>query len=617
MSCPRFTLCAALAAAVFACGRLNGVSDLATSDRVRSDAPANPAAGGDARSDAVRVQILAINDFHGNIQPPAGSSGLVKARRSDPILARHPKAELHVDEATDTATITTGGAVYLATHIRELRAANPNTVVVGAGDLTGASPMLSNMFRDIPTVQVMNAIGLDFEGVGNHEFDRGIGELLRLQNGGCSGGKCMKGVYFTGATFQYLAANVTNAASKSSVFPAYGIKEMGGVKVGFIGLTLEKTAEHTITSAVQGITFASEAKTVNALVPQLNALGVHAIVLLVHEGGAQGAGGTYDSCESFTGDILPVIHGRPEVGQPPLDRSIGVIVSAHTHEPYNCVIDDRIVTSAASNGRLLTKIDLAIDRETGAIVEKSARNLPVTRDVDRDAEVDGIVAEFEAKAAPIANRVVGHITADLISTPPVGTINSCESALGDVVADAQLAATKDEATGNAQIALVNSAGMRTNLFFSEPGKANGTITYENAFLVLPFSNALVTISLTGDQLVAVLNEQFTTPEPRILQISHGLEYRYRWNADTHKGAVEPGSVKLNGEPLVASKMYRVTSNAFLAEGGEHFPTMALGVDRTIGAIDVDALVDHLEKSSRPSAPLAPLPPSRIFGNGCK
>ncbi|MEO6420133.1 MAG: metallophosphoesterase, partial [Polyangiaceae bacterium] len=290
-----------------------------------------------ATSALVHVQILAFNDFHGNLEAPSGNNGMVLERGGD----------------AGTTLVQTGGAAYLAAHIKKLRAEAPNTVVVSAGDLTGASPLLSNLFDDEPSITIMNHIGLDFEGLGNHDFDRGLPALVALQKT---------------AKFTYLAANVAVTATHERVFPPFAIREFSGARVAFIGVTLEGTPGVTVPSAVAGLSFSGEAATVNALVPELQKKGVSAIVLLIHQGGMQGRGGTYDSCEGLSGDLMPIL----EV----LSPAVEVVVSGHTHQAYDCTIGGRLVTSAASYGRLLTKIDLTIDPTARRVTEKHARNLP-------------------------------------------------------------------------------------------------------------------------------------------------------------------------------------------------------------------------------------------------
>jgi 5'-nucleotidase len=554
----------------------------------------------------VRVQVLAFNDFHGNLLPPQGSSGVVLVPANDALVATSKRDPLQ-GESSAQVRIPAGGAAYLATHLKRLRAETPNTVVVSAGDLTGASPLLSNLFRDHPTVEVMTTLGLDLNGVGNHEFDRGIDALRELSNGcsSCEGGP------FRPAGYRYLAANVLQQAARATLFPPYELKTFGNVKVAFLGLTLAGTPNFSLQKNVEGLSFRKEVSTINALVPELRAKGVSAIVVLVHEGGFQGKGGTYDSCEGLHGDLLPIVdpsHARP--GEPPLDPAVDVVVSAHTHQAYRCEIGGRLVTSALSYGRMLTKIELTIDPNTHRVVEKHARNLVVTRDVPPDPEVESLLARYEALSAPIGGRVVGHVTADIRSSESA----SCESALGDVIADAQLSSTSRTETGGAVVAFMNPGGIRSDLRYQASGtEGDGTVTYAEAFEVQPFGNELVTMTLFGRDILELLEAQFGGAKPRVLQVSRGFEYAYTFDPKRHEARITRESVRLHGKPIEPEQTYRVTVNSFLAGGRDGFEAFSRGTDRITGIVDVAALVDYLTAH----VPLAPPAANRIRGNGCQ
>ncbi len=564
--------------------------------------PPSPSEGGPAGP--VSVQILAINDFHGNLDPPTASSGLVTTSIADPIADAGPDSGVKYNPDAGTAQVPAGGAAFLATHLKTLRAGNPNTVVVSAGDLTGASPLLSNVFRDEPTVIVMNTIGLDFEGVGNHDFDRGLTELQRLQNGGCSLGDCDAGLgMFPGASYKYLAANVDSTMTNMTIFPPYAIKTFGAAKIAFIGMTLHGTPSVTVASAVAGLSFQDEVATVNALVPELKSKDVDAIVVLLHQGDFQDATGTYDSCSGLTGDLAPILSG--------LDPAVEIVVSAHTHQAYDCTIGGRLVTSAASFGRVITKIDLTVDPSAHKILSKQAHNVPVTRNVTPDSDVAGVIATYATKSAPLRTKVVGYITADLIGNQTTAHVTSCETPLGDVIADSQLAASSD-----AVIALMNPGGIRADIVASSSTKTSGTVTYEDAFAAEPFSNVLVTVTLTGAQIKQLLDQQFVSSPPKILQVSKGFTYSYAYDSVAKTGTVDHASVMLNGVAIDDVTNYRVVANAFLAGGGDTFAAFKSGVNRVSSVIDLDALVTYFGANSTQVAPLAPPAPSRITGNFC-
>ena len=524
-------------------------------------------------SGTVNVQILAVNDFHGNLEPPSGSSGRV-------------------------GTINAGGAEFLATHIANLRALNPNTVVVSAGDMIGASPLLSALFHDEPTIEAFNQIGLDFNAVGNHEFDEGWAELVRMQEGGCHPvDGCQDGDDFEGANFRFLAANVVREDNGKTIFPAYKMRSFAGAKVAFIGVVLEGTPTIVTPSGVAGLQFLDEAETVNALVPELKAKGIETIVVLIHEGGFPT--GTYNACPGISGPIVDIVNN--------LDDEVDVVISGHTHQAYNCVIDGKIVTSAFSLGRVVTKVDLTIDRGTGEVVTMAAENKIVTRDVTLDAGITALINKYKPISAPFANRVIGQITADILRAQNLAG----ESALGDVIADAQLDATNDPGFGDAVVAFMNPGGIRTDLLYAQisGGELPGEVTYAESFNVQPFGNAMVTLTITGAQIDTLLEQQFVgcgQTANRILQVSNG--FTYTWSTSGAAcNKIDPNTIQINGMTVNPLASYRVTVNSFLADGGDNFLVLKLGTDRLGGDVDTDAL----EKYLTAFAPVAPGPQNRI------
>jgi 5'-nucleotidase len=418
---------------------------------------------------------------------------------------------------------------------------------------------------------------------------------------------------FRGASYEVLAANVENSSTLQTVFPPYAIRDIAGVRIAFVGMTLEGTPSITAASAVEGLTFENEVKTVNALVPEIRQKGVSAIIVLLHQGAGQASTGTYDSCDSLTGDLLPILKGDATGGTPALDPTIEVVASAHTHQAYDCTIDGHLVTSAASFGRLITKIDLTIDPDAHRIISKQARNVSVTRDVAIDPDVASIVARYEAESAPLAHRVVGHIAADLKGDRKTGGTVSGETSLGDVIADAELAATKDAQNGGAVLAFIQPGGVRADLLAKGPNKEDFTVTYEEAFAAEPFSNNLVTMTLTGAQIATLLDQQFAVGQPRILSVSSNMSFRYRW--DGASGVDDPSTILVDGPPLDPHMTYRTTVTSFLAGGGDGFAVLKEGTDQLSGMIDLDALLAYLGQTTA-ALPLQPPPPSRVQGNGC-
>ncbi len=551
-------------------------------------------ASGDAEGQplaTVNVQLLGFNDYHGNLEPPSGSSGLI-------------------------GSVPAGGVEYFATHIQNLKASNPNTVVVAAGDLIGATPLVSALFRDQPSIESMNTAGLQVSAVGNHEFDKGKADLLRQQNGGCPQGGCPEGGVFAGAQFEYLSANVfalPTAAEKAAakkqkktarakpLLKPFTIKEVGGVKIGFIGMTLEGTPSIVTPTGVAGLRFYPEAYMANYWAQNLRKQGVQTIVVLIHEGGAHT--GTFNGCTGISGPIVQIAEQ--------MSPTIDVVVSGHTHNAYNCTIANKLVTSASSFGRLITDIDLTIDTVTGDVVAKTAINRIVTRDVPKHAGETALVDKYKRLSAPLANRVIGRISGDITRTA-----NSAgESALGDVIADAQLAATRAAAKGNSVVAFQNPGGIRADLTFNQisGGEQPGQVTYAEAFTVQPFGNTLTVKTLTGAQIKALLEQQFDNPSPgasRILAVSAGFTYSYR-QANPAGSRVDAASIRINGVVVNPTTNYRVTMNNFLADGGDNFTVFRQGTNQLGGEVDLDALSSFF--AANPT--VAPGPMNRITRTG--
>ncbi len=514
---------------------------------------------------AVPVQVLGFNDFHGNLKPPSGATGRIQTGPAP------------------TDVVDAGGVEYLATHLAMLRDGHANTVTVGAGDLIGGSPLMSAVFKNEPSIEAMNALGLDFTAVGNHEFDKGPAELRRMQAGGCEAGGCVAHA-FKGASFQYLAANVVETATGKTLFPPYAVRSFGNTRVGFIGLTLAGTPKIVTPAGVAGLEFRGEIETINSAVRELQKHGVGGFVVLLHEGGAQAMGGGYNDCSMLTGALLPILTG--------LDPAVKVVVSAHTHQAYNCKIDGRIVTSAASYGRMISDIELTVDEVSGGITAATANNVIVTRDVPRDPAEAAILATYDPLYSAIANRVVGSITANLTNAPD----EDGETALGDVLADAQLDATT---AAGAQISFMNSGGVRAELTYGQisGGEQPGQVTYEEAFAVQPFANDLVTLSMTGTQIHALLEQQWSAlPGGGIKQTTlfASAGFGYAIDAGAPIGSrVDPSTITLDGATISPAATYRVTVSAFLATGGDGFTTFSGGTGNTPGGVDVDALVGYL------------------------
>jgi 5'-nucleotidase len=542
------------------------------------------------QTEVTSIQILALNDFHGQLEvvdPVTSSGGRIGSLTSGACTAPN--------------CVPAGGVEYLATHVRALRAENPNTVFASAGDLIGATPLLSALFHDEPTIEAFNLMGLDYNGVGNHEFDEGVDELLRMQFGNRGGRHytaarpdgchpedgCLDGDGFGGANFDFLAANVVFKDNGRTIFPPYAIHNFpGGVKVAFIGMTLEGTPLIVSPDGIASVDFLDEAESVNALVPHLQRRGVQAFVVLLHEGGTVPGQGTnnpalINSCNSPSGAIPPIVEA--------MDAAIDIVITGHTNWAVNCLIDGKVVTGAASQGRLITDIDATVNRKTGEFVSILVNNRIVTQGVPKAGDMTALINRYNVFAGPVAAVEVGVTTAPL--TRAMISATESTSTLGRLIADAQLASTVG---AGAQIAFMNPGGIRADL-------SSGPITYGQAFGVQPFSNVVTTKTMTGAQIKTLLEQQFTvnfgptagaSRTPVVLQVSSG--FSYTWDGTGALGSrVDPSTIKLNGVTLDPAASYRVTMNSFLASGGDDFPAFNLGTNVVVGQDDLLALVAYL------------------------
>jgi 5'-nucleotidase len=546
------------------------------------------------------IHVLAFNDLHGTLEPGGNN-----------IYGQFA-----------------GGAAYLAKVVKARQADyGPLQATVFAGDNIGASPLANGFFHEEPITIASNLMHVDFASVGNHEFDKGRAELLRIQNGGCHADGC-DGPYalagggttdvYPGADFQYLSANVVVNATGDTLFPASGIKTFESdtgtdVRVGFIGEVLEATPTIVTPTGVAGLTFQDEALAANRAARDLRRRGVRTSVLVIHEGGFQSSPSALNGCGgNLAGSAIADIASR-------LDDQIRVIVSAHTHAEYRCLITvngvTRLITSASSFGRILSDITLTVNDRSGTLVAASASNTIIGNALNapgtgvvrvpdpsrEDPAVDAVVDQYVTASAPLANQVIGRVAnnGDLTRAgSPFG-----ESTLGDVIADAQLIATTPTALGGAQLAFMNPGGIRGDLLaasVSSGGEAIGEVTYGEAFTIQPFGNSLVTKTMTGDMIRRLLQQQFfgcggTAPATgRILQISSTFKYEQAPAAATCAGKI--GRMWVNGVEVTPTASFRVTMNNFLASGGDGFTVFNEGTDALGGAQDIDAWVAYFQAS---------------------
>jgi 5'-nucleotidase len=538
---------------------------------------ATPREGGASREPVV-VGILAINDFHGHLEPPGTTTAVS-------------------DGKGGTAVLPSGGAARLASAMDTLRAQYTHHVTVSAGDLIGATPIVSSLFVDEPTIGVMNRIGLDFNAVGNHEFDSGTAELRRKQAGGCEKHTAREPCAlepFAGADFTFLAANVKLKDGTGTLFPGSALRSFGKgrdkVTVGFIGMTLAGTASLVPTEGIADVTFADEVQSANALVPQLKAKGAHAIVLMIHEGGYPTQKTDPDGCEGLTGPIRDIVAA--------LDGGIDVVVSGHTHQAYVCdwaMVDPArplLLTSAGQWGKLVTDITLEIDPAMNRAVAKRARNVVVQSqpyETDRGtvavhpafpafeprADIAAYVARYAEAVRDVAARPVGMLSGGVWRAE-----DGMGGALGNLVADAQLAATRG---AGSQIAFTNPFGLRAPI----APAPDGTVTFAQVYAAQPFGNVLVTRSLTGAQIRALLEQGLDADGPKqALSASSGFAFSYDLSRSPGERIV---AMTLEGQPLHPAASYRVTVNSFLAGGGDGFTAFGQGLDRTLSGTDIDAL----------------------------
>lgn len=560
------------------------------------------------------VKIVSFNDFHGTLLSPGNFSG-----------------------------VAAGGADYVAGYIADYKRQSPYSVIIHAGDMIGASPLVSAFFHDEGAIEVMNRAGVEFASVGNHEFDEGRAELLRMQNGGChpTDSNSCKGavvgtpVPFEGAKFKFLSANVVDTASGKTLFPPFAIKSFntpnGMVRVGFIGMTLKDTPTIVTPAGVAGLRFDDEAATVNKLVPALRARGVEAIVVVLHQG-AGGAAASINGCG--TGSQLEPI--RTIVSN--LDDAVDLVISGHSHLAYNCQLLNKAgrsipVTQASSFGRVLTDIDLTIDNTTGNVTGVTATNRVVDRTnpaIAPNASVANIVAQYGVLAAPIAGQVIGSITADL---PNTSNDAACNVLAGNLIADSQLAATSGpNGSSDAVIAFMNRGGIRSPGFVFNQISATesaGEVTYGEAFTVQPFGNTMVTMTITAQDIKNVLEQQFAgcrgqaATATRIMIPSAG--FKYTWDGAQACDArirnvslTAPGGVTetivTNGVVQNPAKQYRVSVNNFMATGGDGFTTFLNGTNLVGGAQDIDALVAYMTANFKSPNP-AYAPGTNTLDNG--
>jgi 5'-nucleotidase len=545
---------------------------LAACSSVPSAVPGASRAGAVAPQ-TITLTLFGLNDFHGHLQ----AAGPV------PYVLQQPNPA----DASQRVSVPHGGYAHVRTALETLRAQVGPSLTVGVGDLIGASPLNSSLLKDEPTLQALSELGMTVSVVGNHEFDAGKGELLRKIRGECPAAGCaFPG--FAGARFDYVAANVIDHASGKPWLKPYVIRELQGLKVAFIGAVTRETPGIVMASGIQGLRFVDEAESINAQIAPARAEGAQVIVALVHEGGivrAQAPGVFGDAsyaCPGLEGEIVDISRR--------LDPAVAVVFSAHTHQPYTCKRDGRLLVQGQSYGALITQVTLQVDGRTGAVREASAVNHPVVQSAYAPSPAaQALLGQVEALTGPVKNAVVATIPQAMTRR---GASPAGETPLGAMIAEAQLAFARQ--SGPADVAFMNNGGVRADL----PALASGSpvqVTLGDAFATQPFGNPLLVYTLKGAQILELLRQQWAGAEPgnpRILQ-SAGLSYRWDARAPLAERLSE---VRVGGAPLDETKDYRVVSSAFLADGGDRYSVLAQGRDRQTLGLDVDALVSHLKQS---------------------
>ncbi|MEC1525870.1 bifunctional 2',3'-cyclic-nucleotide 2'-phosphodiesterase/3'-nucleotidase [Neobacillus niacini] len=487
----------------------------------------------------IHVQLLGINDLHGQLDYSAKVNGQ-----------------------------PAGGIAYLSGYLkdRELQN-NAQTIMLHAGDAVGASRPVSALLQDEPTIHFLNEIGFDLGTVGNHEFDEGVKEMKRLIEGGSHPATAAKYGEFEGADFPYVVANVVDEKTNQLILPPYSVKEVDGVKIGFIGVITTETPSIVTASGVAGVKFTDEVEAINKYAKVLKDQGIKSIVVLAHNPGTSATDGTKP-----TGEVVEFANQ--------VDDEIDVIFGAHDHKYLNSTVDGKLLVQSYSYGTAFSDIDLTINPETGDITGKSAEivttfQTPEFLDEGVKAELDAYMADI----APTINEEVGVAAVEITRTAN----EAGESALGNLIADSMRDATK------ADFAFMNSGGIRDNL-------NQGPITWGELFAIQPFGNDVVTMKVTGEQIRTLLNQQFSADRNRIMAVS-GL--KYTWSVEKPLGEKVLDIFLPNGKKIDPNAVYTIAVNNFMSDGGDGYTILKQGKDRKVWLTDLDTLVNYVKAQTKP------------------
>lgn len=527
----------------------------------------------------IELNVVGMNDFHGHLE--GGKFTYASAGKPNSV------------------TVQAGGIGHLGGALKAWRVQDPDLMLVAAGDLIGGSPAISGMWADEPSLVALDMLGLRASAAGNHEFDNGRAELLRQQKGGCESARpdraCQFAPDYKGVKFTYVAANVIDSATGKTLLPAYRIEQAKGVKVAFIGAVTRATPGLVLPSGVAGLEFTDEADAVNGALRSARAEGATVFVVLIHEGGHTIDAYDQVDCKNLKGPIVDIAQR--------IDPAVRLIISGHTHRGYHCKVGDKTITQAEMGGHVLSRVRLQLDPASHAVRAINVNNEVIKQGAyPEDAQLAAYLASVKSRSDAALSKAVAKIAVSPVTRKQS---RAGESALGNLVADAMLDAARVD---GAQISMMNPAGMRRDL----EAAADMTVNLGQVQAVLPFSNTLITMDLTGAQLMAVLEQQwkqkFDDPQRALLQVGRGLTYQ--WSAERPTGSrIVPGSLKLNGKAIEDGATYRVVVNNFMAEGGDGFTVFKEGTRRRdAGLRDLDSFIDYLVRRQNSGAPVGTLAP---------
>ncbi|SEN63447.1 5'-nucleotidase [Mesobacillus persicus] len=481
-----------------------------------------------------QIQLLAINDLHGQLNVTRRVGGKPAGR---------------VD--------------YLAAYLKQRQAENEkNTLLIHTGDMVGASPPVSALLQDEPTIRILNKLNFDIGTVGNHEFDEGRNELQRLIQGGTH----EQTGDFAGSEFPWVVANVVDENTGNPVLPPYKVIKVNGMPIAFIGVVYSETPSIVVPSGVAGLKFTDEVEAINRYIPELKEQGVRSIIVLAHNPGSSSVNG-----DNPSGELVDIANG--------VDDEVDIIYGAHNHAYMNSMVDNKLLVQSYSYGTAFSDVDIEIDPKTKDIVTKRAEIITTFQGgMEPDPEISDLLTNYEAAVEPIVNRVVGSAATHLTALRN----DNGESVMGNLVADAQRQAMKTD------IALMNPGGIRADI-------DEGDITWGEVYTVQPFNNDLVKMTMTGQQIRDVLNQQWGT-NTTMLQISG---FTYTWDGRQPSGQRIVSIQLPDGSEMDSNQTYTVTANSFLAGGGDGFTVFTKAQNKEIGPVDLDALVDFISNQPQP------------------